>query len=419
MLAAMALALLLAFRCSAQEQADSSTSDALSLHFQQTIIIQNHDRFPSPYSGMNSMSSNEQPAMTLTTTLFLRTSFQDVFDAELDPEIGGGKGLSFSTGMAGFPNGEAYRVSEVAPRLEFVRAYLQKTLSVDASSRLTIVAGKFSIADYFDLNAYSNSPRNQFMNWALINNGAWDYPANTRGYTEGIVVDYRGNSFALRYAAVLEPTSANGPNLDGHISKSIGQAVEGEFNYSFLHRRGKIRTLLFYNTARMGSYGQATNDTSFHHDITLSEQYSRHKYGFGINVEQSLSDDAGAFLRIGWNDGQNETWAYTEIDRTISGGMTSKLAMIGRRADSFGLAFVLSGISDAHREYLNSGGYGFIIGDGSLPKYGPEGIIEAFYLFQLNKMLGISLDYQFAVNPAYNEDRGPVNIGAVRVHFEI
>jgi high affinity Mn2+ porin len=169
----------------------------------------------------------------------------------------------------------------------------------------------------------------------------------------------------------------------------------------------------------MGSYDVATDDTMYHHDITLTRQYGRAKYGFGINIEQSLSESAGAFLRVGWNDGQNETWAYTEIDRTISGGVTFNLSLIGRHDDNLGAAFVFNGISAAHRAYLKSGGYGFIIGDGKLPHYGTESIVETYYLFQLNKFLGISLDYQFVANPAYNKDRGPVNIGAVRAHFEI
>jgi high affinity Mn2+ porin len=398
-------------------QADSTSN--LSLHFQQTVIVQNHDKFPSPYSGTNSLDSHEPAALTVTATFFFHGTLNNLFDAELDPELAGGKGLSGSTGIAGFPNGEAYRVSSVAPTLELDRAYLHKAIAIDTANKFDIVAGKFGLADYFDVNAYSNSARTQFMNWALINNGAWDYPANTRGYTGGVVIEYQSGESALRLATVMEPTAANGPDLDNNISKAHGEALEGETGYSLLNHGGRVRALLFYNSARMGNYDEATNDTVYHHDITLTREYGRNKYGFGINVEQSLSDDAGAFMRIGWNDGQNETWAYTEIDQTISGGVTYNLSSIGRPVDNFGAAFVFNGISAAHRAYLNSGGYGFIIGDGKLPHYGAESVIEAYYLFQFNKMLGISLDYQFVANPAYNEDRGPVNLGAVRVHVEI
>jgi len=400
-----------------QEATDSRSN--LSLHFQQTVIEQDHDRFPSPYSGTNSLDPNEPPALTITSTLFFHASMKNLFDAELDPELAGGKGLSGSTGIAGFPNGEAYRVSDVAPKVEFVRVYLAKTFSVDTSEQYSFVAGKFSMADYFDVNTYSNSARTQFMNWALINNGAWDYPADTRGYTEGFVAEYVRNKLAVRLAAVLEPISANGPDLDSHISKAHGEALEGEYGYDFLSHGGKVRLLLFLNTAKMGNYKEATYDSIYDHKIIMTREYSRDKYGFGINMEQSLSDDTGAFLRIGWNDGQNETWAYTEIDQTISGGITSNLSLIGRHADNFGAAFVFNGISAAHRAYLNSGGYGFIIGDGKLPHYGAESIIETYYLFQFGKMLGISLDYQFVANPAYNEDRGPVNIFGVRGHIEL
>ncbi len=400
-----------------QEEPDSTLP--LDLHFQQTVITQNHDRFPSPYLGANSFRPNETAALTITSTLYVHGSLGNWLDAELDPELAGGKGLSSSTGIAGFPNGEAYRVSEVAPTIELDRVYLHKSIPIDTAERFDIVAGKFGLADYFDINAYSNSARTQFMNWALINNGAWDYPANTRGYTAGIVVQYLFGESALRFAAAMEPTTANGPNLDNHISKAHGEALEGQLGYSVFGQEGKVRGLLFNNSAKMGSYGEAANDSVYQHDITLTREYGRNKYGLGINVEQSLSNNAGAFIRVGWNDGQNETWAYTEIDRTISGGLTSNLSSIGRPDDNCGAAFVFNGISAAHRAYLNSGGYGFIIGDGKLPHYGAESIIEAYYLFQFNRILGISLDYQFVANPAYNRDRGPVNLGAIRVHFEI
>ena len=400
-----------------QEESDGASN--LTLHFQQTVIVQNHDKFPSPYSGTNSLDANETAALTVTSTLFIHGSLDKWIDAELDPELAGGKGLSSSRGVAGFPNGEAYRVSDVAPAIELDRAYLHKAIPMDAAHQIDIVAGKFSLADYFDVNVYSNSPRTQFMNWALINNGAWDYPANTRGYTGGIVIQYLSGESALRFAIAMEPTTANGPNLDDHISKAHGEALEGQLGYSLWGHEGKVRALLFDNSARMGSYSEATNDTAYQHDITLTRQYGRNKYGFGLNFEQALGDNAGAFLRIGWNDGQTETWAYTEIDQTISGGVTSNLSVIGWDNDDCGIAFVLNGISAAHRDYLASGGYGFIIGDGKLPHYGTESIIEAYYLFQFNKMLGVSLDYQFVANPAYNRDRGPVNFGAIRVHFEI
>ncbi|MGO9480722.1 MAG: carbohydrate porin [Candidatus Kryptoniota bacterium] len=400
------------------QEATNSTS-SLELHFQQTIIVQNHDRFSSPYTGTNSLQPNEPPASTITSTLFFHASLKNLLEVELDPELAGGKGLSSSVGIAGFPNGDAARVSNLAPTIELDRAYLRKSISIDTLRILNIVAGKFSMADYFDVNAYSNSARTQFMNWALVNDGAWDYPANTRGYTEGVFIEYQAGESALRFATALEPTTANGPDFDDHISKAHGEALEGETGYSLFNRGGIIRALLFYNSARMGNYNEATNDTVYRHDITLTREYGRNKYGFGINIEQCLSDNAGAFIRAGWNDGQNETWAYTDIDRTVAGGITSNLSSIGRPNDNCGAAFVFNGISAAHRAYLDSGGYGFIIGDGKLPHYVAESIIEAYYLFQFNWMLGISLDYQFVANPAYNEDRGPVNLGAIRVHVEI
>jgi high affinity Mn2+ porin len=414
---AVVVSILLAMSGRTRGQSDDGAN--LSFHFQQTIIVQNHDKFSSPYYGTNSLSSNEPPAMTLTSTFFFHGELKSLFGVELDPELVGGKGLSGSTGVAGFPNGEAYRVNDVAPKLGLARIYLSKRIDINGDRYLDFIAGRFSIADYFDANAYSNSPRTQFLNWALINNGAWDYPADTRGYTAGVVAEYHFGRSALRLAIVMEPSTANGPNLDMHVTKAHGQALEDETRYTLFGREGKIRTLLFYNVANMGNYKEAVNDTAYHHDITLTRKYGRSKYGFGINVEQGLNKSAGAFLRVGWNDGQNETWAYTEIDRTISGGVTFDLSAVERPKDNLGAAIVFNGISQAHRAYLNSGGYGFIIGDGRLPHYGTEFIFETYYLFQLYNSLAITLDYQHVENPAYNRDRGPVNFGAVRVHFEI
>lgn len=220
-----------------QEESDGASN--LTLHFQQTVIVQNHDKFPSPYSGTNSLDANETAALTVTSTLFIHASLDKWIDAKLDSELASGKGLSSSTGVAGFPNGEAYRVSDVAPAIELDRAYLHKSIPIDSSHQIDVVAGKFSLADHFDVNAYSNSPRTQFLNWALINNGAWDYPANTRGYTGGIVIQYLCGASAFRFAIAMEPTTANGPNLDEHISKAQGEALEGQIGYSLFGQTGQ------------------------------------------------------------------------------------------------------------------------------------------------------------------------------------
>ncbi len=408
----------------AQTKLDSSNIP-LTFDFQETTIEQFHNNFHSPYQGQNSFLPRERPALSLTSDFCFNISFPKLFDIDFNPELSGGRGLSGTYGIAGFPNGEVYRVGTPEPVISIARLYIDKTFplptstSDSAGARLNVVIGKFSITDYFDNNDYSNSARTQFMNWAIMNNGAWDYPADTRGYTDGFVIQYLMDNFALRFAAVLEPTTANGPNLDWHILKAHGEALEGRYGYNAFGHDGTFRLDLYLNTARMGNYYEATYDPIYNHDITLTEKYSRDKYGFGVNVGQSLSPYAGAFLRIGWNDGQNETWAYTEIDRTISGGVTTKLPIFGRPDDNFGIAFDINGISATHRAYLASSGYGFMLGDGKLPHHGLEQILETYYLFQLNRMLAISFDYQYVVNPGYNQDRGPVNIGGVRVHFEI
>ncbi len=400
--------------------ADSAGSHGVSMHFQQTFVWQNHTRFKSPYQGANSLAPDEPPALTLTSSFLFHASLGNILEIELDPELSGGKGVSGSTGVAGFPNGEAYRVSDVAPKLELVRAFGEKTIPLGTAEFLDIIVGKFSLADYFDRNSYSNNPRTQFMNWALINNGAWDYPADTRGYTGGVVAAYeRGKDLTFRVAATMEPTTVNGPNLDANIAQAHGLALETELGCHVFPRDGRLRVLLFHNTSRMGDYRIATVDSLSQHDIALTRAYGGTKYGIGLNIEQSLNERTGIFFRAGWNDGQHETWAYTEIDRTVSGGIAAQPGWLGRSEDWCGIAFAINGISDAHIEYLRSGGLGFIIGDGKLPNYSPETIIEAYYQIQLDRRLNCTLDYQGVLNPAYNRDRGPVNFGGIRIHFEL
>jgi len=283
---------------------------------------------------------------------------------------------------------------------------------------ISIRAGKFSIADFFDDNNYSHDPREQFMNWSLMSNGAWDYPANTRGYTIGAVVEYHTPSWAVRGSMVQMPTYANGPTLDNNISKAYGITVEGEKNFHINNRPGVVRLLLFHNLARMGNYEEAIKDTQ-KPDIVAVRGDPRSKNGFGVSLDQGIGTNAGIFLRGSWNDGKNETWAFTEIDRSLSGGIVWDGAAWSRKDDELGAAVVVNGISAPHRNYLKAGGYGFIIGDGNL-NYAHEAIFETYYKFSIPVLfLSLSPDYQFVLNPAYNKDRGPVHIIGVRAHLQL
>ena len=387
--------------------------------------MQAHNNFPSPYIGRNSFLPKEPPALSVTSNFYLDVFLPDRFTVVFNPELSGGKALSGALGIAGFPNGDAFRIGKPTPQLSSGELYLRKSFSLsgtgsaDNAASLRFILGKFSVVDFFDRNAYSNNARTQFMSWALMNDGAWDYPADTRGYIPGFVAEYLSPIFTLRLAATMQTSSANGPRFDPNIAQAHSFAIQGGYGYRLGRHPGKIRLLLYYNTGHFGNFNEATNNPIYNHNIILTRQYGRTKIGFGINFQQSLCKDAGVFARIGWDDGQNETWSYTEIDRTISAGVLTWPHICGRRHDTFGLAVAVDGLSNAHRAYLASGGYGFIIGDGKLPHYGLESILETFYSFRVNKMLDLSADYQFVLNPAYNRDRGPVDVFGVRAHVTI
>jgi high affinity Mn2+ porin len=255
------------------------------------------------------------------------------------------------------------------------------------------------------------------MNWGFMDNLAWDYAADTRGYTVGALLDYHDVNWSLRIASVLVPTEANGPDLNWDYSEANGNNIELECRFHLGILPGTIRALGYLNRADMGSYAEVLSTPSDNMDITKTRDY-RDKYGFGLNVEQKLSDNIGLFSRLGWNDGATETWAFTEVDRTGSLGLSFAGAAWSRPSDTAGLAVLVNGLSPEHEEYLAAGGYGFIIGDGAL-NYQAEEIAEAYYLYKPWDVFSVTADFQYVQNPAYNAERGPVYIGALRLHFEL
>lgn len=426
----------MAFVCAwAQTPADSLRDRHWSLHVQATSIWQYHPSFNAPYSGLHSLQQTESGKVSFTSTLYVGRTLWKQATLYFNPEVAGGSGLSSALGIAGFPNGETFRIGSPKLKLYLARLYLEQKFALSKTTEaatndlnqvqqhvpakyIAVRVGKFSIADFFDDNIYSHDPRTQFINWSLMSNGAWDYPANTRGYTVGMVVEYHTPAWATRIAFTQMPTYANGPNLDEHITKAFGLTWEGEKNIHLHNRRGVVRLLLFYNQAGMGNYEEAVKKNSIAPDITGVRDGPRAKTGAGISLEQEIANNAGIFMRGSWNDGHNETWAFTEIDQSISGGIVWKGAGWSRKNDELGTAVVVNGISAPHRDYLAAGGYGFMIGDGKL-NYGHEAILEAYYKFSIPKLfLSISPDYQFVLNPGYNKDRGPVHVIGVRAHVE-
>ena len=414
-----------------------------SYHFQLTAINQTHPSFKAKYSGDNSLKNTaESRKLSLTTTLFLGRKFWKNGALYFNPEITGGSGISSTKGIAGFTNGETFRIGSTAPALYIARLFLRqyiplkntefKTVESTANqveekiptSRITITAGKISLSDFFDNNAYSHDPRAQFMNWSLMSNGAWDYPADTRGYTQGVVAELIKPSFAIRFSSVLVPRKANGLKLDYKVTKAHSETIEFEKTCK-TKRPTTIRLLAYHSISQAPTYNNTLAEIKFGDSASVDvytgemewKRYGGVKYGFGFNAEKEISGTIGTFLKASWNDGKTATWAFTEIDQSISAGINIKGDSWKRVNDNIGIAQVINGISKAHQNFLNAGLYGFIIGDGKL-NYGAEAITEVYYKAQIAKSFFISADYQFVNNPAYNKDRGPVHVFAIRGHIE-
>ncbi len=412
-----------------------------NFHLQATAIDQGYPSFKAPYTGQNSVVPKGQTAFSITSTLYLGHSLWKGASAYWDPEMAGGRGVSSTLGIAGFPNGETFRIGNPQPTVYTARLFLRQQISLDkdhyevvegdethvservSTSRLTLNIGKFSMGDFFDNSNVSHDPREDFMNWALMNNGAYDYAANTRGYTFGFVAELVKPGWTLRAGTALEPIYANGPDMNWNYSKTNSENVEFEKRYALHGHKGAIRLLGYYNVNKAPKYRDVINnykdgtDTSL--DVVFGTKYGGKKPGLGLNAEQELTSMINAFFRAGWNNGKTASWAFAEIDNTVSGGIRINGDSWKRKADNFSVALLSNGISKDHRDFLAIGGYGFMLGDGQLPHYGREDIAEVFYECKIFSNVWGTLDYQFVEHPGYNKDRGPVNLFAARVHFAL
>ncbi|HEX7253622.1 MAG TPA: carbohydrate porin [Thermoanaerobaculia bacterium] len=404
-------------------------------HFQFTTVTQAHPSFDAPYSGQNSLSPDSEHETTVTATLFLGLRTWKGGELYANPEMSGGRGLSQTFGIAGFPNGEAFRVGSPEPHIFLARVFLRQTFAVggemekvedDAnqlggsrpSRRWTVTLGKIAVTDIFDDNEYSHDPRTQFLNWADWTPGAWDYPADTRGYTWGFTVEYDDADWAVRVGAAAEPKVANGLEIDKDLLEAHSFFGEVDRKYEVSASKGEGKLILFYNRADMGNYRQAIEQADGGTpDITATRQPGRTKWGFALNFQQEIGPQTGLFLRGSWNDGANEAWAYAEIARSFTVGALRRSVLRKGPLDEAGLALVVNGLSSDHRDYLAAGGYGFMIGDGRL-RYGVEQIAELYYKSLVIEHIWLTGDYQFVANPAYNRDRGPVHVFGIRFHAE-
>ncbi|HTT69794.1 MAG TPA: carbohydrate porin [Anaeromyxobacteraceae bacterium] len=403
------------------------------IHFHLTTATQAHPSFYAKYSGANSLSPQAESATAFVSGLNMEARLWRGAELVLDPELSGGYGLSSTLGVAAFPSGIVYRVGNPAPAIYLARLLLRQTLGLgggrvpfdegDGSAglrdraTLTLTVGRLSVTDVFDGNAYAHDPETQFFNWALFASGAWDYPADTRGYTWGVLADFSMDFWSVKAGIALEPQYANLLPLEWDLTKARGLMAEYDVRYRLLGRGGTGRVLLFLNQARMGSYAEVlANPAAYGNSIAATRADGREKYGAALSWDQQVTDSLGVFLRASIDDGATESWAFTEIDRSLGFGAVESGSLFGLRDYEAGGALVIDGLSRLHRLYLQGGGYGFILGDGQL-NYAPE-IEGDFYLrVHVTPLVDASVLYQPIFDPGYNKDRGPVQVFSGRVHI--
>ncbi len=414
-------------------------TDRLWISGQANFISQWHPAFRSPYQGPNSLTPEAQDASSRVLTLYTGFRISRTAEVLCDVQETGGHGIGEALGLAGFTNLDVVRnpLLSKAPYiarlmwhqiipLTHAKAASERTplslFSELPERRLEIRFGKFSLVDFFDLNTYGTDSNFQFMNWAVDNNGAYDYAADTRGYTFAAMLEYHDRRWAVRFAEALMPKVANGIHLDADMSRAHSENFEFEVHGSVIRgQEGIARFLTFVNRANMGDYRQAINNFLAGRtptpDITAHPHQTTQKYGFGVNFEQPLNGWLGVFGRWGWNEGRHESFAYTEVDETAEIGAGFNGKRWRRKFDRAGLVFVSNGISRDHQQYLALGGSGFLLGDGRL-NYSRENIVETYYTVHLWKGVYPAFGLQHINNLGYNRDRGPVVVPTLRLHVE-
>ncbi len=412
---------------------DQVSAQTWNWHVQNTDIVQGDPAFRAKYSGPNSLDNHGEVRETVSLDVLGGVRLWSGAEAYADGLMWQGFGLSQTRGVDGFPNGEAFRTGNDVPNVNVARLFIRQNISLGSEresvdedqlqlagkrdvSRITLTLGKLSAKDIFDNNAYANDPRTQFMNWALMANEAWDYPADSIGFETGFAAELNQPQWTLRYGFFQMPKFSNGVRQDGNYLKAWGMVTEFERRYAINDHPGAVRLLAYLNRAHMGSYQEAVNNPERPADIQATRAY-RFKFGFGLNMEQEIAKNIGIFSRLGWSDGKNEAWVFSDVDRTATLGLSVKGESWHRPDDTIGLAGAINALSRVHQEFFEAGGTGILAGDGRLT-YGLEKILETYYDFQVWKTIHLSADYQFVVDPAFNRDRGPVSIFAGRLHWE-
>ena len=416
-----------------------SKPDWLWVSGQANIIWQGHFAFHGPYSGPNSLKSKKELTNSRVFTLYTGVRLAKGTEFLFDIESAGGRGISDAVGLGGFTDLDVVRNPTLGAAPYIARMMFHQVIPLTSKMvesergpfslatelperRLEIHVGKISIVDWFDNNSVANNSHNQFLNWTIDNNGGYDYSADTRGYTYGLHLEYQDRDWALRFAESLMPKVANGIDMEWNLRRARAENIEFELRRSVLPKRAAVfRFLTYVNHANMGSYQEAIGAFLAGKDpvpdVTAHRRQGRIKYGVGMSADQEVSTNMRVFGRWGWNEGNNESFAYTEVNETILLGADYKGSPWGRKLDRVGLAFVSNGISKAHQQYLKLGGQGFLLGDGNL-NYGRENITEVYYNLHLWRGIFSSPELQYVVNPGYNRDRGPVVVPALRMHVD-
>jgi high affinity Mn2+ porin len=426
----------------------SAPEQRWNFHAQNTDIVQGDPAFPAKYSGPGSLDKRGEVDETVTLDLFAGVRLWSGAEAHIDGLMWEGYGLTQTHGIEAFPNGDAFKAGTGIPNYMVARLFIRQTIGLGGEqeavsddqltlagqqdiSRLTFTLGRFTPTDICDHNTYAQDQHTQFMNWAMMANLAWDYGQDTVGFTTGLAVELNQPKWALRYGFFQMPADKNGytsedkflkwpsAGIDGPFTRSWAMMTEFERRYSIGDHPGAIRLLAWLNEADMASYDAATAILKAQGpgaDISAARAF-RYKYGFGLNWEQEMAKNAGLFSRLGWNDGHNESWTFSDANWSISLGASIKGEAWRRPGDGVGVAGVVSGASRENQRFLEAGGVDLTDGDGAL-SYSPEKVVEVYYNFQVWKTVHATLDYQFVADPAFNRDRGPVSIFGARLHWD-
>ena len=416
----------------------------VNIHGQTTYINQRYNNFTSSYSGENSLSSSKSMSYTWSGTLFLGARLAPNTDIYFNPEVVSGVPFSDLVGLGGFSNGEATKAAGLNAKFYSARAFLRQTINQEgdkvvleneanqitqtvSSNRVVFTAGQFSTLDIFDDSRYAKDPRIQFMNWGNMTYLAYDYAADARGYSTGLAGEWYLSNWVMRASRMLAPKSPNGRDLNWQIFNTYGDQIEVERQHNIADLPGKVSVLAYRNRMILARFQDATNyviannaqGTQAINNVRTNYQY---KTGVGINGEQALTKDLGIYGRAFTSDGHTETMSFTEADNSISVGMGLNGTSWSRPKDTVGISMMQNGLSSYRKNYLQSGGVSYFIGDyagpGQTISYRPERIGEVYYNATVIKNVLAGLNFQHINNPAYNAARGPVNILSFRIHAE-